>query len=95
MAKPNNSSDSKRLLGVIVALVAAVVVFSGWMKFRGGSGVSVRAESVVRQDIASIISTNGKIEPVNNFEAHAPAPATVKRVLVSEGDQPEAPRKRC
>ena len=90
MAKPNNSSDSKRLLGVIVALVAAVVVFSGWMKFRGGSGVSVRAESVVRQDIASIISTNGKIEPVNNFEAHAPAPATVKRVLVSEGDYVKA-----
>ncbi len=90
MAKPNNSSDSKRLLGVIVALVAAVVVFSGWMKFRGGSGVSVRAESVVRQDIASIISTNGKIEPVNNFEAHAPAPATVKRVLVSEGDHVKA-----
>src|SRR5258708_3427112 len=90
MAKPNNSSDSKRLLGVIVALVAAVVVFSGWMKFRGGNGVSVRAEVVVRQDIASIISTNGKIEPVNNFEAHAPAPATVKRVLVSEGDYVKA-----
>src|SRR5262249_43512326 len=59
-------------------------------ELHGGGGVTVRAETVVRQDIASIISTNGKIEPVQNFEAHAPAPATVKRVLVSEGDRVKA-----
>ena len=34
----------------------------------------------------SLISTNGKIEPINNFEAHAPAAASVRRVLVKEGD---------
>src|SRR5262249_27306321 len=89
MATQNNNSERKRLLVLIAALLAAVVIFSGWMKFRS-SGVSVRAEEVTRQDIANIISTNGKIEPLNNFEAHAPAPATVKRVLVSEGDQVKA-----
>jgi HlyD family secretion protein len=36
--------------------------------------------------IRSLISTNGKIEPVNNFEAHAPVAASVRRVLVKEGD---------
>src|SRR6266481_2102224 len=90
MAKPNNSSERKRLVGAIAVLTAAVVIFSGWMRLREGSGVTVRAENVARQDIASIISTNGRIEPVNNFEAHAPAPATVKRVLVSEGDSVKA-----
>src|SRR5215510_1689669 len=89
MATQNHNSERKRLLVLIAALLAAVVIFSGWMKFRS-SGVAVRAEEVTRQDIANIISTNGKIEPVNNFEAHAPAPATVKRVLVSEGDQVKA-----
>jgi HlyD family secretion protein len=89
MARQNNNSERKRLLTVIAALVAAVVIFSGWWKFRS-NGVAVRAEEVTRQDIANVISTNGKIEPVNNFEAHAPAPATVKRVLVSEGDQVKA-----
>jgi HlyD family secretion protein len=89
MATQNNNSERKRLFAVIAALVAAVVLFSGWMKFRS-TGVAVRAEEVARQDIANVISTNGKIEPVNNFEAHAPAPATVKRVLVSEGDQVRA-----
>src|ERR1700740_2594698 len=87
MAKnKNNHSERRRLLAVIAGLLAAVVIFSGWVKLRGG-GTAVRAEKVVRQDIANIISTNGKIEPVNNFEAHAPAPAAVKRVLVNEGDR--------
>jgi len=48
--------------------------------------VTVRTEQVTRQDIASVISTNGKVEPVKNFAAYAPAPATVRRVLVHEGD---------
>lgn len=33
-----------------------------------------------------MVSTNGKVEPVQNFEAHAPISTTVKRALVSEGD---------
>jgi len=90
MAARNNNSERKRLLGVITALLAAVVIFSGWMKLRNGNTFTVRAETVSRQDISSVISTNGKIEPVNNFEAHAPAPAIVKRVLAAEGDHVKA-----
>src|SRR5262245_60286894 len=90
MAPSNNHSRRKPLVGVLAALIAAVVLFSGWMKFHSGGTVTVRAEDVLRQAIANVISTNGKIEPVNNFEAHAPAPATVKRVLVKEGDHVKA-----
>jgi HlyD family secretion protein len=90
MAASSNHSRRRPLLGVLTALIVAVVIFSGWMKFHSGGTVTVRAEDVVRQGIANVISTNGKIEPVNNFEAHAPAPATVKRVLVKEGDHVKA-----
>ena len=69
---------------LIAAAIVALFVFSGWMMRRGV--VPVRAEKVVRQPIASIISTNGKVEPVQNFEAHAPAQVMVKRVLAREGD---------
>jgi HlyD family secretion protein len=48
--------------------------------------VSVRATTVERGPIRSLVSTNGKIEPVQNFEAHAPIATTVKRLLVKEGD---------
>jgi len=44
----------------------------------------------MRESIASMISTNGKVEPVQNFEAHAPAAVGVKHVLVREGDQVKA-----
>jgi len=81
----NNARDRKRLIAVAVLVVAAVVLFTGLNQRRGG--ISVRAEKVARQEIASVISTNGKIEPVDSFEAHAPAPATVKDVRVAEGDR--------
>ena len=48
--------------------------------------VKVRAVSVQRGPIRSVVSTNGKIEPVEPFEAHAPIATTVKRLLVKEGD---------
>jgi HlyD family secretion protein len=70
---------------LIAAAIVALFLFSGWMMRRGV--VAVRAEKVTRQQIASFISTNGKVEPLQNFEAHAVAPASVKRVLVHEGDQ--------
>ncbi|HEX7285019.1 MAG TPA: efflux RND transporter periplasmic adaptor subunit [Candidatus Angelobacter sp.] len=86
MAKPNqNGSERNRLLIALALIAGAVLLFSGWMKLRG-TVVAVRSENVTRQSIASVISTNGKMEPVNNFEAHAPSSATVKRVLVNEGD---------
>lgn len=48
--------------------------------------LKVRATTVQRGPIRSLISTNGKIEPIQNFEAHAPISTTVKRLLVKEGD---------
>jgi HlyD family secretion protein len=48
----------------------------------------VRATTVERGPIRSLVSTNGKIEPLQNqnFDAHAPISTTVKRLLVKEGD---------
>src|SRR5437016_7384292 len=75
------------LIGVVCAIIA-LFIFSGWMMRRGV--VAVRAEKVVRHQIASVISSNGKIETIQNFEAHAPGQLTVKRVFIREGDQVKA-----
>jgi len=48
--------------------------------------LKVYATKVERGPIRSLVSTNGKIEPILNFEAHAPIATTVKRLLVKEGD---------
>ena len=64
--------------------IAAVVLLGSFMS--RGDAVLVRAAPVERSTIRSIVSTNGKIEPVQNFEVHAPVGTTVKRLLVKEGD---------
>lgn len=48
--------------------------------------MKVRTTTVERGPIRSLISTNGKAEPIQNFEAHAPVATTVKHLLVKEGD---------
>ncbi len=74
-----------RLLIGIAGVAVAVILLASFMS--RGSSVPVRAAKVERQDIRSVISTNGKVEPVQNFEAHAPIGTTVKRILVKEGDR--------
>ena len=48
--------------------------------------LKVRETKVQRGPIRSVVSTNGKVEPIQNFEAHAPIATTVRRLLVKEGD---------
>ena len=48
--------------------------------------LKVRAALVQQGPIRSVVSTNGKVEPIQNFEAHAPIATTVKKILVKEGD---------
>ena len=47
----------------------------------------MRVARAQRGPIRSLVSTNGKVEPLRNFEAHAPIATTVKRLLVKEGDR--------
>jgi HlyD family secretion protein len=64
----------------VVAALALIPVFT-----RPGP-LKVRTTSLERGPIRSLISTNGKVEPIRNFEAHSPVATTVKRLLVKEGD---------
>jgi len=68
-----------------LAILATVVVLAAFMSRRDDS-IPVHTALVERGRIRSLISTNGKIEPVQNFEAHSPLTTTVQRVLVKEGD---------
>src|SRR5258708_17789554 len=65
-------------------LIVAVVLLASFAS--RDDSVPVLAATVARGTIRSVISTNGKVEPVQNFEAHAPTGTTVKHLLVKEGD---------
>lgn len=68
-----------------LAVLAAVGILAAFVS-RRDDPVPVRTAVVEQTSIRSTVSTNGKIEPVNNFEAHAPGSTSVRRVLVKEGD---------
>ena len=88
MAATNNNSNGRPasrkgriwLTVGVVALLAVIPIFT-----RPGP-LKVRTTTVERGPIRSLISTNGKVEPIRNFEAHSPLATTVKRLLVKEGD---------
>jgi HlyD family secretion protein len=70
------------LMGTLL-VIAAVVLFASFMS--RGDSVPVRAAMAQRMTIRSVVSTNGKVEPLQNFEAHAPIGTTVNEILVKEG----------
>lgn len=89
MANDERNIRKRRVLVITGIAVAVVALLVTSMNMRRGV-VPIRVEHAVRGPIMSAISTNGKVETVDNFEAHAPAPITVQKILVNEGDQVQA-----
>jgi HlyD family secretion protein len=76
--------NGKRTGVILIALVLAVVVLAAFVSLRR-SQVPIRVGHAERETITASIATNGKIEALNNFEAHAPVGTTVKKVYVQQG----------
>jgi HlyD family secretion protein len=70
---------------ILIGLILAVIVLAAFISLRRAR-VAIRVGRVERGTITASISTNGKIEPINNFESHAPTATTVSRVDVQQGD---------
>ncbi|MGA8541462.1 MAG: efflux RND transporter periplasmic adaptor subunit [Terriglobales bacterium] len=86
---PLNGNSSKgqprRWWITALAIFAGVIVLAAFVTHRDDA-IQVRTAVVEQTAIRSLVSTNGKIEPVNNFEAHAPVATTVRQIYVKEGD---------
>ena len=90
LASNNHNSNGhparrRRNTWLAAGVVAAVVLIP---IFSRRAPLAVHVTTVERGPIRSLVSTNGKIEPLENFyfEAHAPIATVVKRLLVKEGD---------
>src|SRR5664279_5606861 len=70
---------------IIIGVTLLVLIPALWLAFRR-TQVQVRSARAFRETITSSIATNGKIEPIDNFEAHAPMSTTVKRLDILPGD---------
>lgn len=87
--RTRTNGNGKRIWRAVIIVIAAVIIFAAFVS-RHKSAVTIRVDRVVRQDLVTSISTNGKVEPIQNFEAHAPLPTTVKKVYVHEGQHVRA-----
>ena len=69
---------------IFLAVIVAVVVI---VRVSTRDELEIRVATVDHQNLLSTVSTNGKVEPVEQFQAYAPAPGTVAKVYVTVGQK--------
>ncbi len=69
----------------LVILLVILLAVGAYLELRPRR-IRVSVVKPLLQNVSSSITTNGKVEPVHGYEAHAPLPVTVRKVLVKEGD---------
>lgn len=84
-ATPRERRNKARNVWVVIAvsLLLAALLLHHFTR----SVVPVRMATVERGQLISTLSTNGKVEPVNNFAAYSPRAGTVKDVYAHEGEK--------
>lgn len=85
MPNGNPSRNARILIWTVAVLLVAAVFYLAHLATR--TVLQVRAFTVTRGEIRSTLATNGKVQPVTNYEAHAPFPGLIDKVLVHEGDR--------
>src|SRR3954469_5048943 len=78
-------NGGRRSMLVPAILLLAIIVAATMLITRKGTAL-IRADRVQRGSLTATISTNGKVEPVVDFQAHAPISTTVQKVYVKPGD---------
>ncbi len=68
-------------LGALLLLCIAIVV----VRYLTRDQVLVRVSPVTYQTLSSTVATNGKIEPIEPFQAHAAMAGVIQRLLVQVG----------
>lgn len=84
MAETSNGRARPLILWTLAAILLVIVFFLVRRLTR--EELPLRVAQATMQDMVTTDSTNGKVEPQHNFEAHAPAPGTVKSLYVRAGE---------
>src|SRR3984957_5956225 len=79
MAEKNNRKWIVLALAAALALVVIIVIAGR------GQAPEVPVAKVSREDLASAITSNGKVEPISPFTARAQFPTFVEKVMATEG----------
>ncbi|MFT4111440.1 efflux RND transporter periplasmic adaptor subunit [Silvibacterium sp.] len=83
-----SKSRNTRWIWLATAIALLLIFYGVHMLTR--TKVPIRVAEAERGELRSTTSTNGKVEPQVNFEAHAPFPGVVKALYVHEGEKVKA-----
>lgn len=70
--------------GIVLSVVALAIVA---IRTFTREVVEIRAAAVTHQNLLSSVSTNGRVEPIEYFQAHAPGPGVVAKIYVDVGQK--------
>jgi HlyD family secretion protein len=85
MAEISNGRARTIVLWTLAAVLLVIVFFG--VRSLTREELPLRVGQATMQDLITTDSTNGKVEPQQNYEAHAPASGTVKRLYVRAGER--------
>lgn len=83
---PTETSRRNPALTISIIVAALLLIIFGVKSFTRET-VEVRVAEVTHQDLNSSVSTNGKVEPIDEFQAHAFTPGVVKKIFVDVGQK--------
>jgi HlyD family secretion protein len=87
MAEKSPSSSRGLIIGLSIAAAAVVLLFL--VRSALHETVEVHTAKASLQNLTSTISTNGVVEPIEDYQAHAPAPGVIAKVYVGIGSHVE------
>jgi HlyD family secretion protein len=78
------TTETRRLNPLIVWVIFIAVLVLAFVVFRATSRdvIEIRVTSVARQNLLSTVSTNGKVQPIDEFRAYAPSPGVIAKIYV-------------
>src|ERR1700734_1710637 len=78
------TTETRRLNPLMLWVIFLAVIGLAFVVVRATSreAVEIRARAVTRQNLLSTVSTNGKVEPIDEFQAYAPSPGVVAKIYV-------------
>src|SRR4051812_19668518 len=72
------------LTGIVLAVVALAILA---IRTFTREVVEIRASAVTHQNLLSTVPTNGRVEPIEEFQAHAPGPGVIAKIYVEVGQK--------
>ena len=78
------TTETRRLNPVLLWVIVLAIIVLAFVIARSSTRelVEIHVAAVSRQNLISSVSTNGKVEPIGEFQAYAPAAGIIAKVYV-------------